>query len=192
MTRRPTRQDTEDLQRGDDRCVREIVAAVEAAVRAFRFRDGDVRRELVQESLTRILVNLRAGRFRGEASLKTYAQRVTRYTCLGYIRRKRVESRAIPTASSDPSSPEDLLLLKEERSRVLGALAGLPVRCQDLLRLVFVQGLSYREVGSRLRISESAVKLRVRRCRLLGRRLVEDQLSHRSIAPALRRMEKPR
>jgi len=55
--------------------------------------------------------------------------------------------------------------MTEEHARNLEVLAGLPPDCRELLRMVFVDRLSYREIGLKLGISEGAIKTRVHRCR---------------------------
>lgn len=145
--------------------------AVARTVRGFRFR-GDTQNELVQEVLCRLYVNLRAGAFRGEASLVRYAQRISRYVCLEHLRRRRSAAQVDPLIGAEPGAegdPEVTLLRAEEHGRNLRRLAGLSPECRELFRLIFLEGLSYAGVAERLGISMNAVKLRVHRCRLTRR-----------------------
>ena len=158
--------------RGDASAVGEVRAAVRAVVRSFQFEGRDTERDLVQEVMRRVLQNLDAGAFRGEATLRTYAQRVAKYACLEHIRRQRAEVRvdfeAIPSEARW-SAPEEALLQEEEHARNLKAIAALPRELRGLLKMVFVDGLTYGEAARRLGVAESTIKSRVHRIRRLCR-----------------------
>ena len=162
---------------GEDEEVRKVRTAIDLAVGRFPLIDAARRGELAQEALGRVFLNVRAGRFRGDASLPTYANRVAKYTCLEHLRRRRTDVDMEAGAGELPSpamGPEDSLARQEEHRRNVRAFAALPPECRKLLLLVFVDGLSYRDVGEKLGISEGAVKLRVFRCRDAGRRTREE------------------
>ena len=67
------------------------------------------------------------------------------------------------------SEPERALLGTEEHQRNLRAFAALPGESRELLRLIFLEGLSYAEVARRLGVTEGAIKSRVHRVRLTCR-----------------------
>ncbi|HKY32248.1 MAG TPA: sigma-70 family RNA polymerase sigma factor [Candidatus Polarisedimenticolia bacterium] len=146
-------------------CVR---AAIDSAVRAFRFPDAAVGTDLCQDALARVFVNLRAGRFRGESSLATYARRVARYTCLEHIRRRRdqvpLDLDTVPSATRW-SEPESSLLWAEEHLRNVALFSSLPAACRELLKMIFLDGLSYRQAARALGVTEGTIKTRVHRCR---------------------------
>ncbi|MGH9867116.1 MAG: RNA polymerase sigma factor [Candidatus Polarisedimenticolia bacterium] len=171
MTTPPDLPGPDAFLRGDIDAVSSIRKTVETSVRAFRFGPS-VESDLVQDALMRLLVNLGAGQFRGESSLRTYAARVARYTCLEHLRRRRDEQPLDPEAVPSVarwSHPEESFLWTEEHLRNLDIFSRLPADCRELLRWIFVEGLSYRDVGARLGVSEGAVKVRVFRCRLAFR-----------------------
>jgi len=118
--------------------------------------------------VSRVVQNLSGGQFRGESSLRTYAQQLAKYVCLEHIRRQRAEVRldfeSVPSEARW-SEPEETLLREEEHARNMQAFAALPAESRELLRLLFVDGLSYVEAGRRLGLSETAVKSRVHRLR---------------------------
>jgi len=161
--------------RGDRARVGEIRAAIQSVVRSFQFPDEELDRDLVQDVLSRILQNLSAGRFRGDSSLGTYAQKVAKYTCLEHLRRRRFEIRmdleSIPSRARW-SQPEGSLLRTEEHLRNLRLFAALSGESRELLRLIFIEGLSYDEIGRRLGVSEGAIKSRLHRIRLACREAV--------------------
>ncbi|HEX5045060.1 MAG TPA: sigma-70 family RNA polymerase sigma factor [Candidatus Polarisedimenticolaceae bacterium] len=155
--------------RGDPGEVAHLEKAVRTIVRSFRFRNSDLDRDLVQETLSRTLDSLSGRRFRGIASLRTYACNVARYTCLEHIRRRRQEVAFDPELhpSGDRCPPpEEFYISLEEHRRNLEAFNTLPGESREILRLICVEGASYREVATRLGISEGALKSRIHRFRL--------------------------
>ena len=154
---------------GDPSSVREIRDAVEGVVRYFHPENDGLREDLVQDVLMRLLGSLNDGRFRRDASFKTYARYVAKYACLEHrrSRRKQEELDADAIPSDAPwAAPEETLLHEERHRRNLEFFALLPEASRQLFRLIFVEGLTYREVGARLGISEGTIKSRVHRMRL--------------------------
>jgi len=154
--------------RGEPEQVSSIESAIRLAIRSFQLRERELERDLVQETLSRVLSGLSLGQFRGESSLRTYAGTIARYTCLEHVRKRRHE--VAPEASdlvaeSRWSAPEASLLAEEEHVRNLEAFAALPSDCRELLHMIAVEGASYRSVAERFGVSESALKSRVHRCR---------------------------
>ena len=171
-------RDVSAFLEGDPNLVQEVHSAIDFVVRAFHFTEPDLHKDLVQEALCGLYASLRDGRYRGESSIKTYAQNVARYTCLGYLRSRRqdreIDFETIPCAQRW-SGPEDQLLHEEEHLRNVRAFLALPRECRELFRLIFIEGLSYREVGQQLGLSEAGIKSRVHRCRLAGRELAQAE-----------------
>lgn len=171
--------DSEDarlLLQGDPARLSDVCAVIAAVVRRFGFRDPAVREDLAQDALARVFLNLRAGRYRSEASLTTYAQNIAKYACLEHLRRRRREAPIDPDATASGarwSGPEEAFMRAEEHQHNLKVLASMSKECRDLFRLIFIEELTYKEVAVRLGISEGAVKSRVRRCRLTGDRSSE-------------------
>ena len=165
--------DVEGFLRGDPIALGDLRAAVARAVGGFRFQDPGLNVDLVQETLTRVFVNLTEGRFRGESSLATYARCVARYTCLEHLRHRRQEIEIDPEALPSGerwSRPDESFLWAEEHLRNLEIFSSMPQDCRGLLKMIFVDGRSYRETAISLGLTEGAVKTRVHRCRAAFRR----------------------
>ena len=157
---------------GDRQTHEDLRAAVSVVVGCFHFGAGANREDLIQEALYRTFLSLRNGSFRKEASLRTFAQRIAEFTCIEHLRRIQYRAEVDPPAIEAPSreaGPEKLLLRAEEHRHNLKRLAAMSPDCRALFRLIFIERLPYAEVATRLGISETAVKLRVHRCRLSAR-----------------------
>ena len=177
--------------RGDPPTIGRIRDVVRRVVRSFQFPDPGLNGDLAQDAITSVFVNLSSGSFRGEASLETYARRIARYTCLGWIRRRRFEAStnvdSIPSASRW-SAPEDSFLWTEEHLRNLQIFSTLPGDCRELLKLVFIEGRSYREAAGILGLTEGAIKTRVHRCRAA----LKEQARHAERPSPARAARRPR
>lgn len=159
---------------GDSEVVEEIRSTIAAVVRRFRLFASGSEDELKREALGRVFLSLAAGRFRGEASLETFAGNVAKYTCLEHLRRRRADAAShsgqLPTTSPAPT-PEEILLRDEKYRAGLRAVSSLPADCVQLIHFVFVLGLPFREVAERLGVSEGTLRVRLHRCRA---RLAEE------------------
>lgn len=58
-------------------------------------------------------------------------------------------------------SPEDETVEYEERKRLIDAIEHLPEKYRDIICLKYISGLSYREIGIKLGISEKLVESRI-------------------------------
>jgi RNA polymerase sigma factor (sigma-70 family) len=116
----------------------------------------------------RVFLGVAQDRFRHEGSLEAYARSVARYTCLEHLRYVRSVRTLGPQelASRDRGrTPDDAVSGKEKLRDDLRCLASLSVDCLSLLRMIFVDRLSYSETARRLGISEGALRVRLHRCR---------------------------
>src|SRR5262245_41139349 len=96
MDARSWKDEVAAFLRGDPLQLASVESSVQWMVRSFHFGNADVEKDLVQETLSRVLASLLARQFQGDATLKTYARNVARYTCLHHIRRRRCEVPADP------------------------------------------------------------------------------------------------
>jgi RNA polymerase sigma factor (sigma-70 family) len=95
---------------------------------------------------------------------RTYFFQTARSVILMHLRRSRVVSiRAVEDverigAAADEPSPERQVSDREELHRLAQAIAGLPDLGRQALTLRVIDGLSQREVGERMGISENAAQ----------------------------------
>lgn len=109
--------------------------------------------ELTQETFYQVCLSLY--RFRQESSLKTWLFSIARNVYLKHLREvSRHKSQPwednLPFAEMsilDSDSPEEILILKEERERILEALSQLSENARTIIILKEYEQLSYEEIA---------------------------------------------
>jgi RNA polymerase sigma-70 factor (ECF subfamily) len=126
--------------------------------------------DVAQQVRRKLLVSLRAGRFQGTATLRTYVWRAAQHAAIDHL---RLRHRRAPSASLDDiaeppdpaQSPEQALLQAERREIFAAVLARLGDDCRELFQRIAFDELSYRDIAGRLGATEGAIKVRALRCR---------------------------
>ena len=120
--------------------------------------------------------------FRGESSLKTWIYRIAvrraanRFRWWNRMRRrgtvsleehlsKSPESELSWNLTSRAKSPEDALILQEEREKVKRMLLELPLHQRIAVIMRDIEGLSYEEIAESLNVSLGTIKSRIARGR---------------------------
>lgn len=166
---------------GDDQAFGALFARHRDRLWAVALRTtGD--REEAADALQDALVSAfrRAGSYRGEAAVSTWLHRVVVNACLDRLRRRRVRAAdPLPDDSENSGTsgrrdaddrtrapdPADLVLARERRDVVLGALAQLPPEQRAALVLVDMEGCSVEETARILGCAPGTVKSRCSRAR---------------------------
>jgi RNA polymerase sigma-70 factor (ECF subfamily) len=131
--------------------------------------------DIVGDTIEKLLRLFRDGSFKKESSLKTYVQRITKYTIIDAVRRPAVckmDSLAPDFDLAADDNPERISEEEEEKSIYLRMLERISKGCRDLWKKVFADQMPYKEIATQLGISESAVKVRVFRCKEEATRIV--------------------
>ncbi len=155
----------------------------------------DDARDLVQETFLNAYRKFK--QFRGEAQVSTWLYTIASRACVRMRRRRKGEperelslEQFIPTSEGEfrlqiPTerlTPEEALEKKELRLALNAAIQKLPKQYRVVLVLRDMEGLSAKEVGSILGLTERAVKSRLHRARLF----VRKELSARGVPVARR------
>ena len=133
--------------------------------------------DLCQMVHEKLVGNLGAGRFGHRSTLRTYVAGITHYTSIDCIR-KRHREQSLPSGweerrEATTDSPYRSLSDLQEQELLHQAVMGSPAACRELWRLIFVERLSYKDVGSRLSIPPGTVKSRMWYCRRKAMALLE-------------------
>ena len=123
--------------------------------------------DVLQETLLEATRKIAAFEPRGRASFYRWLVGIGRFKLTEAARAQRAKKRATspleePVADTQ-TSPSGHMMRGERRDGLLQALADLPDRQADAVRLRYLEGLSGAEVAARLDCSESAVKALVSR-----------------------------
>jgi RNA polymerase sigma-70 factor, ECF subfamily len=170
-------------QAGDVEAFAEIVWRHERRLRLVLVRilsDPRDVEEAVQDSFVQAWRSL--DRYRGEAALFTWLYRIGVNAALARTRRKQHEVLDVAAleaegAANAPSDvlPERVAEARDERARVLAALAELPFVYREAIVLRDVAGMSNEDVAAALDITLAAAKSRIHRGRLQLRALLEPE-----------------
>ena len=114
---------------------------------------ADIAQEVFARAFTRLADRKPEPAFAGWLTV------VTRNAALDCLRRRSVRHKhSADSSERSERGPEELALLEDAADRVYDALRGLPKRYRDVLELYYFQGLTYREIGERLRMPLGTVK----------------------------------
>jgi RNA polymerase sigma-70 factor, ECF subfamily len=163
----------EACQRGEPAAFEELVRRTQRQVFTLAYhltRDRGEAEDVAQEAYLRVFRSL--GGFRRDARFETWLYRIVTNTAMTQLRRRGrfgvivEETGDLPAPRQTERSPEDVV----DREELKEALAELPPGLRVTVVLKEVYGLSCREIGEEIGLTEGAVKVRLHRAR---RRLKE-------------------
>jgi RNA polymerase sigma factor (sigma-70 family) len=129
---------------------------------AGRYARDSAEREDLQQDIA-LAVWRALPRFRGESSVRTYVLRIAHNCGCAYRKKKRIFPNEIEV--EDPRAcPEAGTEKLERKRRLTGAMAELPSKLRDVMRLRLL-GHSYAEISDELAITETNVSVRLTRAR---------------------------
>lgn len=154
---------------GDQEALRELYARhADATLRAIRRMTSDaaLAEDILQE--TWLAAWRSAGSYRGEASVRGWLIGVARRQAHNRLRRRQAPpiDDSIALAVPDPApSVEEAVLDRASEQELAALIAQLPEHLREVLYLVLVDELPYREVGALLDIPVGTVKSRMSHAR---------------------------
>ena len=181
----------EGLRRGEAAAFERLVTERSSDVYALLYRltaDAEEARDLTQETFLRAFQSI--SRFRGEANVKTWLYRIAINQARNrwrWWRRRRREATVSLDGSDRPDEqaltcrlrndaavdPEQETLAHEREQQLREALLGLRRSYREAVILRDVEGFSYEEIATTLRINIGTVKSRLSRGRLELRKKLE-------------------
>jgi RNA polymerase sigma-70 factor (ECF subfamily) len=161
-------------RRGDREAFEEVVRRTHKHVYTQALRlvgDRQEAEDVAQEAYLRVFRGL-AG-FRGDAQFETWLYRIVSNAAMSHLRKRRRFAELVLDSSEESGEPPSSIQVAEEavdRDALTNALESLPPSLRVVVILKDVYGLSCREIGDQIGVSEGAVKVRLHRAR---RRLKE-------------------
>lgn len=121
-------------------------------------------KEIAQEAYVRLLQLHEPG---APGLLRAYLFKTASNLAIDRLRHRRVRQRSeeqpqlfeeLNTTRRESDDPAEQLLAREQADRLLGYLQELPIKCQQVINLHRVEGISQLDVSARLGISERMVR----------------------------------
>jgi RNA polymerase sigma-70 factor, ECF subfamily len=144
-----------------------ITRWIESVVRNYEWGLKDFSEDIIQDVRLKVYLNLKQNLFQKTSLLKTYVYRIAKYTCIDYLRKsypQRLSDETDLIADDENLDASEVMIKKEKEEIIQNILNNLAAICHETLQLVFIERLSYHEVGHYLNIAEGTVKSRVSRC----------------------------
>lgn len=185
----------EKVKEGDYQAFEGLVNRYEGKVYRLAMRmlrNQEDSEDALQETFLQVYRGIEG--FEGRSTFSTWLFRLATNVCLMKIRHRgtepgkllpledylpRHEDSAHPQMQEWPERPEEVLLNKESREKMLEALEELPAEYRAVFILRDVEGLSNAEAGETLGISVAAVKSRLHRARLTLRGMLAGYFEKR-------------
>jgi RNA polymerase sigma-70 factor, ECF subfamily len=164
----------EQARHGDNHAFGHLLECYQTPVYnlAYRLLGPSDAEDAAQETFLRAFAHLDS--YHPEQSFRTWLLSITAHICIDQLRhlgRLHIESLGARDPVSKSPDPERETLAHEREGEVRYLLATLPPQSRQLIDLHYWQDMSYRDIGQRLGLTESAVKSRLHR--------VRRQLAHR-------------
>ncbi|RMG53541.1 MAG: RNA polymerase sigma factor [Acidobacteria bacterium] len=166
------------FKRGEMRAYEHLFDRYQARIYNYLLRltgDAELAEDLTQEVFLRAFTEVR--KLKGEINFSAWLYRVATNLCYDHFR-QRARNQRVTTeymaqhAMTDTSNtPERQLLRRERTIHMAEALARLPMHYRTILLLKYAEGMSYRQIGAVLSLSEAAVTSLLHRARMELRRL---------------------
>jgi len=125
--------------------------------------------EILQETMMSAIDSLPL--FRGNSSLYTFLCSIAKHEIADFYRRRKIKSLlfshfpGLENLASQALSPERELEEKELKREVIKVLRALGEGYSQILRLKYIDGLSYQEIAKKLKRSAKAVESKLARAR---------------------------
>ena len=129
-----------------------------------RLRSEQEAKEVAQEAYVRLLQLHKPG---APGLLRAYLFKTASNLAIDRMRHRRVRQRSeeqpqlfeeLNTTRGESDDPAEQLLAREQADRLLGYLQELPIKCQQVISLHRLEGISQLDVSARLGISERMVR----------------------------------
>jgi RNA polymerase sigma-70 factor (ECF subfamily) len=171
-------------RRGEREAFEEVVRRTYRHVYTQAFRlvgDRQEAEDVAQEAYLRVYRGLVG--FRGDAQFETWLYRIVSNAAMSHLRKRRRFGDPVLDSSEESREPASPIQVAEEavdRDTLARALETLPESLRVVVVLKDVYGLSCREIGDQIGVSEGAVKVRLHRARkrlkemLFGREAVDE------------------
>lgn len=156
---------------GDPEAVATVDAWIRRAAWPYQRRLAGRFDDVLQNARYEVVRLLAKRSFKAESSLRTYLWRIVSHTCLDTLRHQSKWRWSDLDDLDDPDSvvrrhvdQESMDLPSEEKDLLVRVLERAPNECRELWRMMLL-GLTFKEMSTRMGVSEGTIRVRVLRCR---------------------------
>jgi RNA polymerase sigma factor (sigma-70 family) len=154
---------------GDSAALADLYARLRDPLAAYLtlfVRDPSLREEVIQDTFLAVWNG--AGRFRGESSARSWVFGIARRRAIDALRREKtpvlLDIDGRDRADRAPG-PEQIAIASFEAAEIRSAIERIAAIHQEVLMLIFTQGLSYAETAEVLAVPVGTVKSRLNHAR---------------------------
>lgn len=153
------------LQEGHPTAIGIVENWLRRAVRAPQFRiPADEVDDLVQEGLAQILRMIAAPDFEVHTSLKALVRRVGMARSVDWIRRRKMVVELSDQLAAEHVDPLDRIARQEDLGRIHEAVSQLKDLCRQLIRMHFVQEMTYQAIAEQTGRNASTLRVHMFNC----------------------------
>lgn len=176
---------------GDQRAYQRLRQKYEAVVHHIikkMVHNREELEDLTQETFIKAFQSLAS--FKAEYAFSTWLYRIATNNCIDYIRRKKLQTlsidRQIESEESDYSielpdtsyTPDRQLIEAQKRKLIEQAIASLPPKYREVIRLRHMEEKDYQEIADELGIPLGTVKAHIFRARELLYKYMKNKVRH--------------
>lgn len=141
---------------------------IRAVVHRRAWTDGISGEDIIADARVKVFVNLKSGSFRFDAPLKSYVQSIAQYTIADAFRdreRARKYTARLHDEGSQHFDPTDEIIHEDQLQYLLRVMNTLGDECRQIWEMVFREGLTYKDIAARMKMTEGAARVKAFRCK---------------------------
>ncbi len=176
-------------QEGDESALSELIRRNQKDLYSFIFykiMDEELANDLFQDTFMKIIVSLKEGRYNDDGKFILWAKRIAHNLIIDYFRLKNKYVKISETTYENEEfsifdllreteeNIEDRLVTKQIYEDLMNMMIYLPENQQEVIKLRFFDGLSFKEIAEQTNTSINTTLGRVRYALINMRKIMED------------------
>ncbi|KQR95015.1 RNA polymerase subunit sigma-24 [Chryseobacterium sp. Leaf180] len=153
----------------------------------YKINDEDLANDVFQDTFIKIIVMLKEGRYNEEGKFILWAKRIAQNLIIDHFRTKSKNVKVSDTTYDneefsifdlikEPSENiEEQIVTQQIQEDLLGMLKYLPANQQEVIKLRFFDGLSFKEIADQTNMSINTTLGRVRYALINLRKIMEEK-----------------
>lgn len=178
-----------NYQKGDENALAELIRRNQKDLYSFIFykiMDEELANDIFQDTFMKIIVSLKEGRYNDDGKFILWAKRIAHNLIIDHYRLKNKHIKISETTYENEEfsifdlireteeNIEDRLITKQIYDDLMKMVVFLPENQQEVIRLRFFDGLSFKEIAEQTNTSINTTLGRVRYALINMRKIMED------------------